>query len=57
MNGDSHVNVQDVVLTLRSLVGLVTLTPSQARAADLNRDGQVRIQDVNALLRRTLGLG
>jgi hypothetical protein len=56
VNGDGHVNVQDVVLTLRSLVGLITLTQAQSRAADMNRDGQVRITDVNALLRRSLGL-
>jgi hypothetical protein len=56
VNGDRAVNVLDVVLTLRSLVGLATLTEEQSSAADLNRDGKVKVDDVNALLRRTFGL-
>jgi hypothetical protein len=57
LDGDGKVTVQDAILALRSIVGLVQLTPDQISTADRNGDGKLRIQEVNAILRRALGVG
>lgn len=55
-NGDGVFNIQDVVRTLQSVAGLVTLTPEQSTAADVNNSTRVEITDVVLMLRRLAGL-
>jgi hypothetical protein len=55
-NGDGAVDVRDVILLLKSVAGLATLTPQQAAAGDVSGDGVVTIKDVVILLRRVAGL-
>ena len=56
VNGDGRVNVADAIFLLRSIVGLVTLEPSQFSAADVNLDGEVNVADAIVILRYIVGL-
>ena len=49
VNGNSEVEIQDVTVIQKSLVGLVTLTESQINAADVNADGTVDINDATLI--------
>jgi hypothetical protein len=52
----SNVAISDVVLQLRDIVGLQTLTGAAKEAADVNNDGEVAISDVVSSLRHIVGL-
>jgi hypothetical protein len=54
--GDGVINVQDAIDLLRILIGLMTETPSQHTAADVNCDGEITISDVVVLLKKAVGL-
>ncbi|MBW3622433.1 MAG: S8 family serine peptidase [Armatimonadetes bacterium] len=60
VNLDTHVNTVDVVLALRSIVNLETLSATQIKAADvapLNApDGKVDINDAFQILRFVVGI-
>ena len=56
LTGDGAVNVQDAIWLLRSIVGLVELTPAQEAAADVNSDGIVNVADAILILRYIVGL-
>ena len=53
---DHGVAISDVVLQLRDIVGLSTLSGTQKVAADINGDGTVAISDVVSTLRHIVGL-
>jgi glucose/arabinose dehydrogenase len=57
-NGDGRVDVQDVVLALRLLVGLDPLTPAKVTALDLwppgAPDGKLTISDLVVLIRKVV---
>ena len=53
---DHGVAISDVVLQLRDIVGLSTLSGTQKVAADVNGDGTVAISDVVSVLRHIVGL-
>ncbi|WP_155953878.1 two-component regulator propeller domain-containing protein, partial [Pseudomonas sp. URIL14HWK12:I7] len=55
VSGDGQVTVTDVVLTLRYIVGLITLSDTQKIAADFNQDGKVNITDAVLILRSIVG--
>lgn len=42
VNGDGYIDSADALLCLRASVGLITLTPEQETAADVNHDGLIR---------------
>ena len=52
----SDVAISDVVLQLRDIVGLQTLTGAAKEAADVNNDGSISISDVVSSLRDIVGL-
>ena len=52
----SDISISDVVLQLRDIVGLQTLTGQAKEAADVNNDGAVAISDVVSVLRDIVGL-
>lgn len=60
LNGDEIVDVADVVLLQRALLGLTTLTPSQAILADLAPvgapDGVSDAADLSEIIRKALGI-
>ncbi|NLA27383.1 MAG: hypothetical protein GX878_08325, partial [Firmicutes bacterium] len=56
LTGDGEVNVQDAIWLLRSIVGLVELTPAQEAAADVNGDGLLNVADAILILRYIVGL-
>lgn len=60
LNGDGIVDVADVALLQKALLGLTTLTPSQANLADLAPvgapDGVPDIADLNEIIRKALGI-
>jgi hypothetical protein len=53
---DHGIAISDVVLQLRDIVGLSTLSGSQKTAADIDGDGDVAISDVVSNLRHIVGL-
>jgi WD40 repeat protein len=53
---DAKVDVNDAVVTLRSVVGVVELTPLQKAMADYNEDETVDVRDTVGILRKTVGL-
>jgi len=55
LNGDGIVDVADVALLQRDVLGLITLTPSQKILADLVQDGVLNVADLNEMIRRVLG--
>jgi hypothetical protein len=48
---DGKTDIQDVVLTLRGIVGVYPWTPLQTSTADMNSDGQTDVVDVVELLK------
>ena len=56
LNNDGTVNVQDAIWLLRSIVGLVELTPAQEAAADVNGDEIINVADAILILRYIVGL-
>lgn len=53
---DGVVDVRDLLLGLRYLQALVSLTPSQEAHGDVTRDGSVDLGDLVVIQRRVLGL-
>ena len=45
-NGDGHINILDVVLTISIILETYDPTPEQMWAADMNEDGTITIVDV-----------
>jgi len=56
LNGDLLVNIQDVALAQRHVLGLQLLPASLTDMADVYRDGLVDVRDVNLIMRYALGL-
>ncbi len=58
--GDLHntgsVDVQDVVLLMRYVLGLEQLDEIQLLSSDVNGDGSVDVRDVNMIMQKALGL-
>jgi len=56
VNYDGQINVVDVLLALRIVVGLIIPTPEQICAADVNSDGKVRSNDAILIFNEAVGL-
>jgi hypothetical protein len=55
LTGDGKVNVADVLLLYRAINGLLTLTPCQQAQADIDKDGNVDLDDGVALVHLITG--
>ena len=55
VNFDGSVNVLDVIIVQRYILGIQTLTPAQFIAADVNGDGYVNIVDANLIMQYVQG--
>jgi hypothetical protein len=56
INGDGIINVHDVTLVMRYVLGLITLDQEQRAAADVNGDGLINVLDVTLIQKYVLGL-
>lgn len=56
INQDGAINVQDVVLTMRYVLGLQELNSVQKIAADVNDDNTIDVTDVTLIMRKALGI-
>ena len=56
INDDGRIDVQDVTLVLRHVLGVEALTEAQQTVADVNSDGVVNVQDVALITQKALGL-
>ena len=56
MDGDDTVNIIDVVQMNRVTVGLDQFTSEQTKAADVNQNGKVDLNDSMQVLRYIVGL-
>ena len=56
VNSDGLIDVRDVVLLSRYILGLEDLSAEQLTAADINGDGLIDVRDVALLSRHILGL-
>lgn len=56
INNDGKINVQDVVLVMKHVLELETLTDAQKAVADVNGDGAINVQDVTLIMQYALGL-
>ncbi len=52
---DGSVNILDVILVQRNILGMQHLTPAQRTAADVNSDGHVTIVDANLIMQYAQG--
>lgn len=52
----AHVNLQDAIVVLKSVVGLVALNPFQRLAADVDGQAEVGLSDAIAILKHVVGL-
>jgi hypothetical protein len=55
LSDNGKVDIQDVGLSLRLTVGLVSPSPYDSAAGDLNGDGRLTLADTVSLLRRVVG--
>jgi len=55
VNNDGRIDVQDVTLVTRHVIGIEDLSASQMEAADVNGDGQINVQDVTLVMQKALG--
>jgi hypothetical protein len=55
VNNDGYVDIRDVVLVQRYILGQQMLTPTQMTAADVNGDGMVNVVDVNLMMQYIQG--
>ena len=55
VNLDGLVNIQDVILLLRHVMGGSSLSEEALVVANVNSDGHINIQDVILLLRQIMG--
>jgi len=56
VNADGKIDSVDVILILRGLIGLETLTPEQQSRADVNGDKSIDSRDATLILRRIINL-
>jgi hypothetical protein len=56
VNNDGRINVEDIVLIMRDILGLESLTIEQRQRADMNGDGRVDVVDAALLQQKILGL-
>ncbi|MGM0653645.1 MAG: dockerin type I repeat-containing protein [Bacillota bacterium] len=56
VNTDSRVNVQDVVLVTRHVLGFDRLSETGSFIADVNGDGIINVQDVSLIMQKSLGM-
>ncbi len=56
INQDGEINVQDVVLTMRHVLGLQELNSIQRMAADVNNDKTIDVADVTLIMRKSLAI-
>lgn len=56
VNNDGKINVHDVVLVMRHILGFDSLGFINAQLADVNGDGAVNVQDTVLLMQKSLGL-
>lgn len=56
VNNDGKINVHDVVLVMRHILGFESLSFVNAQLADVNGDGAVNVQDTVLLMQKSLGL-
>ncbi len=56
LNGDGSIDVQDVALAMRHVLGLSPLTGVPEFLADVNDDGAINVQDVSQIMQKSLGL-
>jgi len=56
VNGDGVVNIIDVIMVMKHVLGLSNLAGEQLEAADVIDDGVVDIRDVTRIMQITLGL-
>ena len=56
VNGDGKLNIMDVLLAQRSILGLGKLRAEEIARADLNGNGKVDILDVLLMQKKILGL-
>ncbi|MFQ6091903.1 MAG: DUF3160 domain-containing protein [bacterium] len=56
VNGDGQINVQDVLVAVNIILGLLDPTPDQLWAADYNDDGAVNVLDVVLIVNEILGI-
>ena len=54
-NGDSVLNVQDVVILINFILGSADPTDQEYYAGDINSDGILNVQDVVILINMILG--
>ncbi len=55
VNNDGYVDIRDVVLVQRYILGQQMLTPAQMAAADVNGDGYVNVVDANLIMQFVQG--
>ena len=55
INGDSQVNIQDIIFLINFILGLDIPNDNQSSAADMNGDSILNIQDVILLVNSILG--
>ncbi len=55
LNNDSEINVQDIVITVNIVIGLVNPTATQMQAGDLNSDGLIDVLDIVTLVNLIIG--
>lgn len=56
VNNDQAVNVQDVVMVIKHVLELESLTVQQKFIADVNTDGLININDVTLIMQKSLGI-
>ena len=56
VNGDGKLNIMDVLLAQRSILGLGKLRAEEIARADLNGNGKVDILDILLMQKKILGL-
>jgi len=56
VNNDGRIDVQDVVIVMKHILGLETLTTAQQEAADVNKYGAIDVRDVTLIMQMALGL-
>ena len=55
VNGDSNVNVSDVVISVGIVLGSVFPDECQMEYADLNQDGTINVSDIVMMVNMILG--
>ncbi|OGF54153.1 MAG: hypothetical protein A2Z21_07215 [Candidatus Fraserbacteria bacterium RBG_16_55_9] len=56
VNGDGEVNVIDARICLQAALGIITLTPQQQEAADMDGDSDVYRDDCVAIAEKSIGI-